>query len=176
MLPKVNGPTRMSGWSFYKFATVFLLIMLLLGAAILFYYESLHKRVWEDENKAIQAAYRETDMVDANRVETFAYQDPYRIVFGKDAENLNMIVWVGEEEIHAEYAADGVNKNLLKLRLLEAKPDADIIRITPGKYNDEWAWEVYYTRPWNNDERTFYDFYRFSDGELMETLTLSINH
>lgn len=79
----------------------------------------------------------------------------------------------GIRVVHAEYAENGYNENLLRLKMRETMPDVHIIKMTPGKYEEEWVWEVYYKKS-AKDERTYYDYYRFSDGELLKTLTLRV--
>lgn len=75
--------------------------------------------------------------------------------------------------VHAAYESEGFNRNLLSIKMREKEPDVHIMRMTPGKYKADWIWEVYYKKS-KQDERTYYDYYRFSDGELLTTLTMSV--
>lgn len=79
----------------------------------------------------------------------------------------------GPQVVHSAYADEGFNKNLLRLTLRETMPDIHIIRMTPGKYMDEWAWEVLY-KVSAKEARTYYGYYRFTDGAHLQTLTMSL--
>lgn len=157
----------------YKIIASVIVIMLLVFIAIHFIYSAVFKQRWMEEAAAIARALAETELVSSMRVEAFSYEESYMIVFGHDQDNREMIVWVGEEELHAAYADQGVHKNLLRVRLLEQDPQAEILRSTPGKYNGEWVWEVHYRSGDEAGKRTYYAYYRFSDGELLQRLAMS---
>lgn len=162
----------MRNLSLYKIFIICLIVFILLFMLINFIYKSIFDEHWSDRDAAIEQAYEQTELVKATHAEPFSYEQAFMIVYGKDTEDKDLIVWVGEEETHSEYAADGVNKNLLKLKMKEKQPDIEIKRMTPGKYKDNWCWEVLYEKETDGLTRTYYGYYRFSDGEHMITLTM----
>lgn len=107
--------------------------------------------------------------------------DVYGVVDGKES-GFEVQDEIGDEVegddsgirvVHAAYESEGSNRNLLSIKMREKEPDVHIIRMTPGKYKADWVWEVYYKKS-KQDKRTYYDYYRFSDGELLTTLTMGL--
>lgn len=87
--------------------------------------------------------------------------------YGEGSEKVRIRV------VHVAYESEGYNRNLLSIKMRQKEPDINIIRMTPGKYKSDWVWEVYYQKS-KQDKRTYYDYYRFSDGEWLATLTMSL--
>lgn len=158
----------------YKILIGSLLAFLLSFMLINFIYKSIFDEHWNERDEAIEKAYEQTELVKASDAELFSYEQAFTIVYGEDSEDKELIVWVGEEDIHSEYATDGVNKNLLKLKMKEKQPDIEIIKMTPGKYKADWCWEVLYEKEIDGLKHTYYGYYRFSDGEPLTTLRMSV--
>ncbi|CAM3397371.1 DUF5590 domain-containing protein [Marinicrinis lubricantis] len=152
---------------------VILLTLVVLGYRT---YLQIFEEPWESEQRAEQIAIRSSDMNQVDNTEIYNGEKSYVIVYGKDEQEDSMIVWVGEEEgdVTARYAKDGITENILEQQLKKSSPEKEIIRIVPGKWEDELVWEVFYKQDEEQGDRHYYDFYRFSDGELLETYTMSI--
>lgn len=159
--------------SVYRLIIIVLIIALLM-TFVQFIYQSIMNSQWKLRNQAVQWAYELTDLRQSEQVEFFSFAESYNIVSGTDADGREMIVWVGEEIIHQEYKDDGIGRNNIRIIVSEADENNKIIRITPGKYENDWAWEVLYEREEVDGVRQYYDFYRFADGELLNTLTMSL--
>src|SRR5690606_33387896 len=105
---------------------------------------------------------------------TFHGERPYSIVFGEDEEGQKAVAWVSDEEIHMEYLggpAGGITEAEVRDRVLKVGSDVVIKRILPGKLDDEYVWEVFYKR--EDENRYYYDYYRFHDGFKIDTWKLS---
>jgi uncharacterized protein YpmB len=150
-----------------------------LGVALLLFgayqfYTAIHAAEWSREDAAVWAAYRNTVLAKASRVESFVGDKPYYIVQGEDKLGQSVIVWVGEDEIHAEYERDGVSGDELLAAWREADPDKQLIRIRPGKIDDVYVWEIFYAKIDNGKKRYYYDYFRFSDGAPVDTYRLTL--
>lgn len=135
--------------------------------------DAVISREWDDKQRAVQIAYRQTMMAEADRVEPFVGEHPYQIVFGKDKLGQRMIVWVSDAEVHAAYASEGISENDLRSKLKQLDPTVQIIRVTPGKLGDDYVWEAYYKLIENAEEEYYYSYYRFSDGAHLDTYHLT---
>ncbi len=157
-----------------------LIIFVLLGLGLFFFiiqhvYSSLLRETWKEQNEAMQIALNETEMMKVEKAEPFHFEKSFIIVFGENIDEQEMIAWVDLEKrqvIHFEYTENGYNHNLIKLKIRESNPEVRILRMTPGQYREDWVWEVWYKKGEDEGERTYYDYYRFSDGELLTTLTM----
>jgi uncharacterized protein YpmB len=149
-------------------------ILVIFAGLYLFYY-AIQKDRWDEENAAIRQAVANTPLTQAEKAEKFIGQKTYMIVYGQNEENQDTIVWVGDDEIHSELASAGVNKNQVKSFVMSRYDRPKVLRMTPGKLDQVWVWEVFYTLEVNNKERYFYDFYRFRDGEYLRSYRLSRN-
>lgn len=148
--------------------------LILLGIGTFRFIDSVAAGNWDEKQKAVETAYRQTMMAKADKVEPFVGDQPYNIVFGEDKIGKKMIAWISETDIHGEYASDGVTEQSVRDKLIKSKPGADIIRITPGKYGNEYCWEVYYTLSKSGKVGHYYQYYRFSDGEPLDTYNLNL--
>jgi len=129
--------------------------------------------VWSANNRAIAQAYHKTDLIKANKVETFVGEKSHKIIFGTDKQARQMIVWLSSDEVHTEYAANGISENSLKALFKTEQPTAKIVRIMPGKLFNDWVWELYYKKM-NADhhQQYYYNYYKFNDGSLIDTFDL----
>lgn len=137
--------------------------------------DAVISKEWDDKQKAVQTAYRQTMMAKADRVEPFVGERPYQIVYGEDELGQRMIAWIGEGDVHAAYASEGVSADDIRAKLKQLDPTVEIFRITPGKLADDYVWEAYYKRMENDAEERYYGYYRFSDGEHIDTYHLTFH-
>ncbi|MDF2924426.1 MAG: hypothetical protein K0R57_3340 [Paenibacillaceae bacterium] len=152
-------------------------VLLIITAVLVVLYifnDSIIASEWDDKRKAVNRAYQESMLVTADKTEPFVGAEPYVIVFGKDKLGKEMIVWVSETELHSEYAADGVTSEAVTDKIMANDPANRIIRITPGKMEDDYVWEVYYQRPQDSKTAHYYEYHRFADGTVLDTLQLGL--
>lgn len=153
--------------------------VLLLAAALLFglflFFDTIIGGQWGEKQDAVERAYKETLLAKAERVEPFVGSQPYTIIYGEDKLGSKMIVWVSESELHAAYQNEGISKEAVIEKVTATHPDNKIIRVTPGKLEDTYVWEVYYQREQEGKTYSYYDYFRFTDGLLMDTFNLGVS-
>ena len=147
-------------------------VILAIAAAAVWFYLSARSGFEAAERQAVQAALEQSSLVRVDRLSHYAGDEPYVIVFGSDAEDQPLIVWVGGGEVHEEKAADGVSENDIRALLAARVGTAEVIRLTPGVWQGMRVWEAFYKTEEADGFRYYYDYYRFSDGELLETYRL----
>ena len=107
-------------------------------------------------------------------MEFFAGESAYVVVFGDSIEEEPILVWVGEDELHEEKAADGVNKSDIRNMFKERHGTVEVLRITPGKLGDVYVWEAYFKKMEEKGQRRYYEYYQFSTGEWLDTYQLRL--
>lgn len=121
---------------------------------------------------AVKQALAETELVRADHVDYFAGGSVYYIVYGVNELNDKMIVWVGRNELHAMKADQGVTREQVRGLVQSIHGQVEWIRLIPGKYEDEFVWEAYFKKQEQEGTRPYYEYYRFEDGELLDSLRL----
>jgi len=131
---------------------------------------------WKIQRNAVQTAYQKTLLTKAVKVERFVGEKPYTIIRGEDKIGQQLIVWVGEDEIYSQMAADGASEDQINSTLESKHPNADILRTIPGVLGGKLIWEVLYKLPADESgsEKYYYDYYSFNDGAYLDTWRLSI--
>jgi uncharacterized protein YpmB len=153
---------------------------LLAAALLLFFgirfYSSVQENEWKVQRNAVLTAYQKNILTKVSRVDNFVGDQPYTIIQGEDKIGQKLIVWVGSDNIYTQMASDGVTQDSVKALALARQPEADIMRIIPGVWNDTLVWEVFYKTPVEDtgSGHYFYDYFAFKDGGWMDTYRLSI--
>ena len=148
----------------------------LLTVLILFllhrWYVSIHADYWEGRDTAVTKAVYAADLVEVTQAKAFSGERSWFIVNGQDEEGTDWIVWVSEEEIVVRQADDGISKQEAESYVMSRSGPVTIIHTIPGVWREELCWEVYYQKLESDGEIYYYDYIRFEDGELLETLRL----
>ncbi|MEB3101306.1 cell wall elongation regulator TseB-like domain-containing protein [Ferviditalea candida] len=140
-----------------------------IAAIILVFYNLIQRDHWQQQNTAIKQAKAQTNLVSVTGLDYYAGEAEYTIIYGKDSRQRDMIVWAGNGQVHAEYTADGIVKSAVEANFHKEAPNARIIRIVPGVLNGNYIWEVFYQTAEDGKSKYYYKFYRFSDGEWIDT-------
>ncbi|MEO3947509.1 DUF5590 domain-containing protein [Gorillibacterium sp. CAU 1737] len=149
-------------------------VLLLLVLAYRFYL-SIQSDIWDEEKVAIATAKSQTSLQSVTQVDPFVGDVPMMVVQGTDSEGRNIFVWVSGDQTHTEYADNGITKESVRTQTLEQNPGAELMRIVPGVYNDEYAWQSFYrVKGEDGKKRLYYSFYRFTDGKLLDRWLLSL--
>jgi len=139
------------------------------------FFNAVHEKEWQIQRAAVQTAYQKTILAKADKVGRFVGDKPYTVIQGENKIGQKMIVWVGDNEIYAQMAADGVTADQIKAAVLAHQADAEIVRLLPGVLNGALVWEAFYKVESEEDgERYYYDYYSFKDGTMLDTYRLSI--
>lgn len=150
-----------------------LLAVVIILSGLYIFTDSIISGEWKDKEQAVLRAYKETPLVEALRAESFVGEEPYIIVFGLDKLGKPMIAWVSESAVQSKYETEGVSREAVEELVRAGNPEAQIIRITPGVFEEELVWEVYSSREQADGKSGhYYDYYRFADGELLDTYRL----
>jgi uncharacterized protein YpmB len=133
----------------------------------------IHKSEWKAQDNAIQLAKQNSTIQTVTKVDRFVGDKTSYIVFGKDPQLQDIIVWVTEFETHSEWAEDGITDQDASNKVKARDPANQVIRTTSAIWFDQYAWEVYYKKKEEQETRYFYDYYRFHDGQYLDTYSLS---
>lgn len=131
---------------------------------------------WKIQRNAVQTAYQKTLLTKADKVERFVGDKSYTVIYGEDKIGQQVIVWVGEDEIFSQMAADGVSEDKIDSLVQSKHANADILRTMPGVLGGKLIWESMYKLPADEtgSEKYYYDYYSFNDGAYLDTWRLSI--
>ncbi|WP_281887018.1 DUF5590 domain-containing protein [Paenibacillus sp. YYML68] len=131
---------------------------------------------WNTQRAAVQTAYEKTVLVKTHKVERFVGDQAYTVITGEDKVGRRLYVWVGDEGLRTELAANGLDIEAVKAKVLEKQPRARVLRVTPGIQGDRLIWEVFYKLipEGQSDEQHFYDYYTFYEGSWIDTWRLTI--
>lgn len=147
-----------------------LIVMIFISVKL---YMGIMNTPWQTEQAAKQTALSETEMTEVERIEHFHGEESYAVVFGKNAQGESMMVWVGNDDVIVRLVKEGISRNILKGNLIKENI-GEIIHILPGVKEEELVWEVFYKKKEQDHERYYYDYYRFEDGEHLDTYVMSI--
>jgi uncharacterized protein YpmB len=150
-----------------------ILILVLMTVALVFFYRTIHDEEWAMRVAAEKTVTETTYMETIDRVETFIGEKEYRIVFGKDSDGREAIVWVDGNTAHLEYASSGVTEADVRQKVSEQNPANEIVRVMPGVLNGTYLWEVLYNRKEEEGSRYYYGYYRFDNGAEIDTWRMS---
>ncbi|WP_010273780.1 cell wall elongation regulator TseB-like domain-containing protein [Paenibacillus senegalensis] len=148
--------------------------VLLLIAACSWLIGSIVTEANADKRQAAAVAREQTDLEYVSKVEPFAGDRAFMVVYGQSADGDEMIVWLNEEEIYVQLADDGVSEEKIRQQVEAANAGNEIIKVSLGKLQDLFVWEVFYKQTdEEKNERFFYDYYHFSDGSRIDTYRLA---
>ncbi len=147
-----------------------IVILLLLGFGGYRYYIYVTQDIRAEETAAILAAKKETSLVKVTEAQKSVWDTVCWAIEGLDKDNRPLMVWVtmdggkvksGEGAVHEELLVNGLTEKQIKEKVKQDLPDIDKLRVLPGMYNGEYAWQLFY----RSKDHYYYHFYRFSDGQ-----------
>jgi uncharacterized protein YpmB len=140
------------------------------------FYLSVQNKYWNDTTAAVELAYEKSIMTKATKVESFHGDESFHIIFGEDKIGQQLIAWVSEqEEVHTEMVDEAYKEAQLREDMKAKEPDAELLRVLPGKMGDQLVWEVFYKKQEAaSGERYYYDYYQFNTGTYIDTWRLSL--
>jgi len=157
-----------------------LLVVVVLGLLLFAgyrFYLSIQSDIWTQEDAAVQTAKSHTALKTVGRVDSFVGDVPMMIVQGADDKGRAMLVWVAGDATHVEYADAGVTKETIRSKTLAGSQgtELELMRIVPAMFNGEYAWQSFYrAQGQDGKKKLYYNYYRFKDGELLDTWLLSL--
>lgn len=154
--------------------TKWIWISILILAAALFgayrYYIYVMQDTWKQEDAAILRAKQEAGLVKTIEAAKSVWDDVCWVVEGEDATGGHIMVWLEEgKEPHVEQVNSANARASMKARIKALMPKAHIEKLTPGIYENQYVWQLYYKQ----GDHHYYRFFRFTDGSpLTEEFTL----
>ncbi|MBY9081689.1 DUF5590 domain-containing protein [Paenibacillus sp. HN-1] len=95
----------------------------------------------------------------------------YWVVSGKNKSGADTMVWVrftedgkpasGQNGVYAQEVSKGVSEKKMRQLIESSIPGVQIKRLLAGAYNGEYVWQLFC----KEDDKYYYKFYRFSDGQ-----------
>jgi uncharacterized protein YpmB len=148
---------------------IFLAMVILLGYNFFHYIDADYN---SELHEARDIALSKTVLTSIMDADHFSGEEQYFIFKGKDVLDQEAWVWISENgETHTEYVHNNATREKIKKAALKEDPNADILRIVPGKIGQTWAWEVFYKNP--EEQRYIYLYFDFKTGELLRSYRLN---
>lgn len=158
-----------------KIVMLFLALLVVLIIFIVYYFNEIQQDYWEEQRIAKQIAGSQLNMVSFDDIQLYSGEQAYQVVFGKNDNDQELIVWVHDMQVtNYVYANEGLSKDEILAQVTRKHPDATIVRAIPGIQDDQIVWEVFYKLKTEQGIRPYYDYYRFSDGAWLDTYVLAI--
>ncbi|GGG05025.1 cell wall elongation regulator TseB-like domain-containing protein [Paenibacillus aceti] len=153
-----------------KWILLSIVLLLIVFFGLYRYYLYVHEDIWRGENEAIQRARQETGLVEGERVWKFVWDEVCWVVQGKTADGTQVMVWLPEgKQAQEKPLSEGVSEPQMRKIIEETLPDIDVVKLTPGIYNNQYVWELFY----KDKTHHYYRFFSYSNGEsLTEVFTL----
>lgn len=148
-------------------------ILVIAVGSLLWLYQQIRGDYEELHREARQRAINETALARIDKTDIFAGAATYSILYGTNEEGQRMIVWVSADDIHEELADNGVTAEQITALAQERHGQIRTVRLTPGKWRDTYVWELFYTQVQDGKEHYYYDYYRFADGQWLDTYRLN---
>lgn len=145
-----------------------------LGVWFGFYLRDVMSPRWSEEAQARSIALQHGTMTEIDLMRKHVWEEVTWVAEGRNAENEAVYLFIKENGDPETVAASSVmpEQELLD-RFRSANADAEVIRITPGRFRGGPAWEIYYSEPSERGTTYFYSFYRFDEsGALLDTYRL----
>ena len=124
-----------------------------------------------EKDDAIRLAKKEAGIAKTTDAVKHVWDESVWVVTGKDADGVKWIVWERQAGIVKEKEDDGLNEAAAKRRFAEEHPGQQIVRVLPGWFENQPAWEIRYVSD-PESERQAIDFYAFKDGTKLKTYDL----
>lgn len=174
----------MKGWRLRQWSWSVGVSLMFVLILLFFYYTTIQRPLWDQRKQAIRDSIEQTPLVHAESAELSHSELGHMIVYGVDENDEKLIVWTladmtesddieHVEQISYRYISEGVTEEQIESIWTHEHPEARLIRITPSWYDDMHAWEVFYEQTVQDGTRAYYDYYRFDDGQLLTTYTLT---
>lgn len=153
-----------------KWILLSIVILLIIFFGLYRFYLYIQEDIWQGENAAVALARQETGLVESEKVWKSVWDEVCWVVQGKNADGIEVMVWLPEGKAAVEKPlSEGVSEPEIRKIIQDQLPGINIVRLTPGIYNNQYVWQLFY----KDNSHYYYRFYSFSNGEsLSEMFTL----
>ncbi len=170
-LSRTESRRRMPVMSFGRWAAFGIGVLLLAAFVAVIYVRSADAEYRSEEKRAALLAMAQAGLSEVDQVVSYTWDETLWIVFGKNQEGRDMVVWERENGIEAMGLDEGYNEEQIRHRFKSDRPSAKLIRMLPAWFHGEPAWEIRYAVAPGSDLQCI-DFYSFRTGRLLKTYTL----
>lgn len=142
------------------------------------YFREIQLPKWSEDRKAREAALNTGELTKVSELYKHVWETTTWIAEGEDEAGASRYVFITEEgePLFIIEAEDTLEPDAVINKFKAANPDmkrADIIRVSPGLFQDAPVWEVYYRNKSDGVNRYYYQFYTFDRNvDLIETYKL----
>jgi uncharacterized protein YpmB len=153
---------------------------ILLGSALILlllfglnqFYAYIMKDQWDQRSAAKDVARTRAGLTEVSKAQKSVWDENsvYWVLTGKNGAGTDIMVWVrftvdgkvaeGDNAVYGEELSKGTSEQKIRAIITAQLPGITIERLLPGVYNGEYAWQLFYEQ----GDRYYYRFYRFSDG------------
>ncbi|MFD2672940.1 cell wall elongation regulator TseB-like domain-containing protein [Marinicrinis sediminis] len=157
----------------------FSFLAILIGIGLIFLsgkiYVDAMRDSWNTEADVKKQILASTPMQTIDDIEHYHGKQSYVVALGEDEREQRLLVWIRSdmEDIRYRYVKEGISENILRSNIGQNEPEKKISHIVPAIFEEEEAYEVFYSVEESNGTRYYYDYYRFEDGERLETYAMS---
>lgn len=167
-----SGRTERSG-RVIKIAVIVVLVLIVAAVLSFRFYRTVQTPYWETLSQDGQKVMEQLRLEQISSVERFIGDQVYTVV-SATYEEQDVVVWMWDGGHHMKYANQGLSREQIKEIALRENPAKELLRVTPGRLNGEYVWEVFYSLEEPPGVRKYYDYYGFKDGRKLETYRLAI--
>lgn len=142
------------------------------------YFREIHLPKWTEGREMREAVLDTGELVEVTELYKHVWEKTIWIAEGEDDAGAERYVFmsVEGEPLYVVNAEDTLEPDAVKNKFRAVNPDArqaQIIRVSPGMFQDAPVWEVYYSSDSDGTGRNYYQFYSFDhDVKLIETYKL----
>lgn len=155
---------------------IWTIVAVVVLASVLFFrtYYNIHAEIWRENRDVTEAVYDGKDLARIDKIQTFVGEQPLKVVFGESEDGRSIITWIEEQTTYTAFTDEGISKEQLLQYWREADPQKQLLRIMPGKLDEHYVWEIFYYKKVDGKKIYYYDYYRFADGQHIDTYLLTL--
>ncbi|MDQ8735409.1 DUF5590 domain-containing protein [Paenibacillus sp. LHD-38] len=151
---------------------VIIACLLLLLTVGFIYFNEIQNPQWAAIKAAKKQAIEAAELTKVEKVYHHTWNKETWIIEGINKEDENVFVWLAEEKLpEVTKASEGISAQDLKATFKSKQPKAVVKRIQPGLLEGQRVWEIYYSDG-ENPAHYHYDFYRFDNGNFIDSYKL----
>jgi len=170
-LSRSEGKRKLPTLSLAKWLFLITGFVVFLAVCFVLYVRTADADYRNAENHAIRIAKEQGGLTEIGESVRHTWIETVWIVSGKDADGADWMIFERQDGLVREKIGENLSKSQMLAKFAEEHA-GEPIRIIPGWFNDQPAWEIRY---WNekSEEHQTLDFYSFKDGSLLKRYVLS---
>ncbi|MBB6635344.1 DUF5590 domain-containing protein [Cohnella thailandensis] len=155
----------------WRWALLIIGFLVFLCVAFFVYVRSADSDYTAEERQAIRIAKTEAGLKEIDGTYKHVWEETVWVVAGTDEQGEKWMVWERANEVVKEKLSGGYNENQIVSQFRLQHPGTNIVRILPGWFQNQPAWEIRYVSD-PETKRQAIDFYQFQSGKHLKTYDL----